>query len=126
MDPAVQAALIGVGGSVIVAVVAFVTTWSVTRRTLRADRDERIWDKESATYELALSELLRLQIVRMKGQFSQGRPDLMAEYLAQRDSPDWVKTQGMLLAYAPQEVHDALDASVVCYVRAAECLRQLD
>lgn len=37
-----------VGGSVIVAVVAFMTTWAVTGRTINADRDRRLWDKESA------------------------------------------------------------------------------
>lgn len=69
MNSVVEAALIGVGGSVIAAIVAFVTTWAVTGRTLRADRDRQILDKELATYELALSELMGWQITRLNGQF---------------------------------------------------------
>jgi hypothetical protein len=117
--------LISVGGSVIVAVVAFITTWAVTGRTINADRDRRLWDKESAAYELALSELTRMQVVRMQGQAG-NRLDLMAEYLAQRKSPSWIQAQGMLLAYAPQEVHDALDRSAQCYVQAAGYLNQIE
>lgn len=74
MNSVVEAALIGVGGSVIVAVVAFVTTWPVTGRTLRADRERQILDKELATYELALSELMGMQIARLNGQFSLKKP----------------------------------------------------
>lgn len=39
MDPVVAAALIGVGGSVIVAVVGFFTTQAITGETLKANRD---------------------------------------------------------------------------------------
>ena len=74
MNSVVEAALIGVGGSVIVAIVAFVTTRAVTGRTLRADRERQILDKELATYELALSELMGMQVVRMNGQFSLKKP----------------------------------------------------
>jgi hypothetical protein len=127
MDPVVQAALIGVGGSVIVAVVAFITTWIVTGRTVRADREHRVLDRELATYELALSELMRMQTARMSGQFSQKRPepDFVADYFALRESASWIKAQGLLLAYAPQVVHDALEESLVCAVKAAQILDQL-
>lgn len=66
-----------------------------------------------------------MQVVRMQGQAG-NRLDLMAEYLAQRKSPSWIQAQGMLLAYAPQEVHDALDRSAQCYVQAAGYLNQIE
>ena len=128
MSSTVIAALVGVGGSVIVSVVAFVTTWAITSRTLSADRDRRILDKEIATYELVLSELMRFQTARMDGQYSRGRPgtDYLAEYFALRNSDNWIRATGLLLAYAPQPIHDALDECLVCYVNAAGFFNELD
>lgn len=122
MKPVVEAALVGMGGSVIVAIVAFVTTWAVTRRTLNADRDRRLWEKESAAYELMLSELMRIQAVRQKLLRSDSVPDMATEFFDSRESPSWTQAEGMLLAYAPQAVHDALGESVAGYDVAAGCL----
>ena len=128
MNSVVEAALIGVGGSVIVAVVAFVTTWVVTGRTLRADRERQIMDKELVTYELALSELMAMRVVRLNGQFSLKKPDpdFMADYIARRESASWIKAQGMLLAYAPQSVHDALEEYLACYVQVVQTFDRLE
>ena len=128
MNSVVEAALIGVGGSVVVAIVAFVTTWAITSRTLRADRERQILDKELVTYELALSELMGMQVVRLNGQFSlkKPEPDFMADYVARRESASWIKAQGMLLAYAPQSVHDALEESLVCYAQVVQTFDRLE
>lgn len=50
----------------------------------------------------------------------------MADYLARRESPSWIKARGMLLAYAPQAFHDALEESLVCYVKAVQILDRLE
>jgi hypothetical protein len=122
MNVVVEAAFIGVGGSVIVAVVAFVTSWASTDRMLKAERVRQIREKELATYELTLSELIGMQTARLNGQYSLSRPNtsFMADYIARRESESWIKTRGMLLAYAPQDVHDALEESIGCYVKAIQ------
>jgi hypothetical protein len=125
MNPVEAAALIGVGGSVIVAVVAYVATTLTTRWTLADDRQRRVWDKKSTAYELALSELIRRQTTRFKAQRDEPDIDLAAEYLAALESPDWARAEAMLLAYGVQPVIDALEDSRQAYLEAALHLGRL-
>jgi hypothetical protein len=130
--------VVGVTATAFVAIRGYRNTERITDKTVRAGtadtiraldaaRDGRLWDKETAAYELTLSELTRMQISRINGQFSVKGPDarIMGEYLAQRESEGWVRAKGMLLAYAPQAIHDALDESVDCYAQAVGILSQL-
>jgi hypothetical protein len=134
----ITGAVVGVAAAAFIAVMGYKHTEKITDKTVRAGtadtkraleaaRDGRLWDKKTAAYELALSELTRMQISRINGQFSLKGPDaeMMGEYFAQRESEGWIRAQGMLLAYAPQEVHDALEESVGCYTRAARIQGQL-
>jgi hypothetical protein len=116
------AALIGVGGSVIVAVVGFLTTRAITGETLRASsaaaREGRLWDKRSAAYEAALAELASRQVRQRRVRRLIGKPadtlkgvEALQEYFATRDTPGWAEMQGRLLAYASKPVLDALEAA---------------
>ena len=54
MDPTVEAALIAVVGTVVVATTGFLTTWAVTRRTNDAAAESalraRLWERQAAVY----------------------------------------------------------------------------
>jgi hypothetical protein len=119
MHPIEAAALIGVGGSVIVAVVAYIATTLATRWTLAAERERRIWEKKSAAYELTLGELLNRQVKRFKAQRGDPDMEMVKAYLAARESPGWIQAEAMLVAYAPQPVIDALEDSRLAYIQAA-------
>jgi hypothetical protein len=121
VDPVVAAALIGVGGSVIVAVVGFLTTRAITGETIKANsataREGRLWDKRSAAYEAALAELASRQVRQRRVLRLIGTPDpakavkALQEYFATRDTPAWAEMQGRLLAYATSPVLEALEAA---------------
>jgi hypothetical protein len=112
MSSVVAAALIGVGGSVIVAVVGFLTTRAVTGQTIAAAatsaRETRLWDKRAAAYEAALSELARRLVRRQRAIDSvddtNTAVDFVAEYFATQDTPEWYEAEGRLLAYSSRKV----------------------
>jgi hypothetical protein len=65
MSPAIEAAWIAAGvsilslaGTVVVALAGFRNTRAATTVSLRADRDNRIWDRKTEAYQLALSGAL--------------------------------------------------------------------
>jgi len=121
VDPVIAAALIGVGGTVIVAVVGFLTTRAITGETIKANstaaREGRLWDKRSATYEAALAELASRQVRQQRVLRLITPPDTLKavgalqEYFASRDTPAWAEMQGRLLAYATKPVLEALEAA---------------
>jgi len=122
VDPVLAAALIGVGGSVIVAVVGFLTTRAITGETIKANsataREGRLWDKRSAAYEAALAELASRQVRQQRVlRLITTSPDTLKavealqEYFASRDTPAWAEMQGRLLAYATNPVLEALEAA---------------
>jgi len=116
MVPVMWAALIGVGGSVIVALVGFYTTQHISGVTMRASMSEahreRIWDKRAVAYEKALAELADRQVRRERAMLL--GPDTMSAakrleaYFAVRDKPEWFEAEGQLMAYSTQSVWDAL------------------
>lgn len=121
MSPVIAAALIGVGGAVIVAVAGFLTTRTITIQTINAAataaREGRLWDKRAAAYESALIELAQRQARRERFQRLQDAGDTavaqkaLADYFATRDTPAWAAAEGRLLAYSSNEVRDALEAA---------------
>ncbi len=115
MDPTVAAALIGVGGAVIVAVVGFLTTRAITGKTIRAsDRqasEARIWDKRATAYEAALAVLGDRAAKRerwLRSSSETWTAENRAEYFASYETPEWFAVQGRLLAYSSQQVLKAL------------------
>jgi hypothetical protein len=122
MVPVMWAALIGVGGSVIVALVGFYTTRHISVMTMRVSMDEahnnRIWDKRAVAYERALAELANRQVRRERAIYlptdtmtpteTMTAAKLLETYFAVRDTPEWSEAEGQLLAYSTQDVWDAL------------------
>jgi hypothetical protein len=136
MDPAVIAASVGVGGTVIVGVVGF---WSTKRagdkaaqvatgntiRTLDAARDDRIWDRRASAYEQGIAALLYRRQRRRKEWDELQEPlapsthRLYSFNLSLADQPyfdrypprGWFDAEGSLLAYATPKVIKALDAA---------------
>ena len=116
MNPIVEAALIAGGTTAIVGVAGFLTTLAITRRTLDAARDDRLWDKRAAAYEGALAEVMnrqaKLSRALVLAQDSSTPPGMLAEYaeyLATEDTPAW---SGRLAAYASPKVVEALEAAL--------------
>jgi hypothetical protein len=116
MDPLMWAALIGVGGSVIVALVGFFTTQHISVMSMRASmtkaHNDRIWDKRAVAYERALAEVANRQVRRERAMLL--GPDTMSAakrleaYFAVRDKPEWSEAEGQLMAYSTPCVWDAL------------------
>lgn len=133
VDPAVEAALIsggvgvlGIAGTVTVAVVAARSTRKATSQTihgaaqdtiraLNAARDDRLWEKQAAAYEETLASLLYrlakrhdvLNPYRIAEDANQAR-----QALAAYESPDWFQAQARLLAYCPEDIRQTFEASL--------------
>ncbi len=128
MDSGEIAALIGVGGSVIVAVVGFITTRAITAKTINtasadtlrgldAARADRLWEKQGDTYTDAL-RLVRNRMAVRKNQHRarQVRWDdetelRIAESIADPGLPDIHDVLTRLMVFATQAVSDAAQAS---------------
>lgn len=117
------AALIGVGGSVIVAVFGLYTAQHISDMTMKASMSEahnnqieahnnRIWDKRAVAYERALAELANRQVRRERAMYlgldTMSAAKRLEAYFAVRDTPEWGEAEGQLLAYSTQNVWDAL------------------
>jgi len=119
MDPVIWAAIVGVGGSVIVALVGFFTTRAISGQTMRASmaeaHDNRIWDKKATAYETALTELANRKLERESALRLPPDPmtagEQLANYFATRDTPEWLAAEGRLMAYSSKKVWDALQAA---------------
>lgn len=105
MDPTIAAAIIGIGGSVLVAVTSFLTTRAITGRQLADARQSRIWDKQAATYTDA--------IAGVQWRTARRNRDLATIKLLGRQPPDsahgntpvdWAELQGRLFAFASPQV----------------------
>jgi hypothetical protein len=114
MDPTVAAAAIGVGGTVVVGVAGFSAAIWTTKRTIASAREGRVWDKRAASYEAAITELLKrtTKIQRLLNSSSlTWTVENLAEYRASQDTPEWYAAEGRLQAYSSQQVLQALPAA---------------
>lgn len=109
MNPTIAAALIGVGGSVLVAITGLLTTRAITARQFSEAHQGRIWDKQAATYIDAINGVRwrtaqrdrELTVIKFTGR-QPASPD-------PADRPvDWTELQGRLFAFASPEVLIAL------------------
>jgi len=126
---AAGASVIGLAGTAFVAFTGFRNTRKATEQTLRAAKDERLWEKRAATYERAIAALLsRREFRKGLGGASRRagyyrRYDLSTHYLAENISlpPEpffdryepvgWLEIEARLFAYATAAVLTALQAS---------------
>jgi hypothetical protein len=133
MSPAIEAAwiaagvsLVSLGGTVAVAIAGFrntrrATTQTVsagtadTVRALDAARSDRLWDKQTATYEETNAYLLFRQMKRryelrtdpLDDDTAKAMPGLFSNY-----SPaGWFEIQGRLVTYASDTIVDAYEAA---------------
>lgn len=123
MDPTVTAAAIGVGGTVIVGVVGFWASIWNTRKSIAHDREGRLWDKRAAAYETALTETVNRSATRERWLNSSSETwtvENLEEYRAWQAKPDWSEAEGKLLAYASQQVLEALIAARSADAHTAE------
>jgi hypothetical protein len=133
VDSAVEAALIsggvgvlGVAGTVAVAIAAARSTRKATSKTvdgatqdtiraLNAARDDRLWEKQAAAYEETLASLL-YRLAKRHDVFNPYRMPEDAEQAKQAfaayDPPDWFGAQARLLAYCPEDIRKAFEASL--------------
>jgi hypothetical protein len=126
MNPAVAAAAIGVGGTVIVGVAGFSAAVWNTRRTLADAHESRFWQKQTVAYEEALAELAnrRVRRERVMRQLTSaaGSVKVLEEYFAARETPASLSAEGQLLAYSSGKVLDALDKARSADLAASEKL----
>lgn len=135
MNPAIEAALIAagvslvsLGGTIVVAVSGFRnTTRSSSKaidagtdqlvRTLDAARDDKLWDKRTQTYEEITAYLLYIQAkrrlearrrrYRLDAEFEAANDRLLGEY----KPASWWDLQGRLVIYGSDEAIAAFEAS---------------
>ena len=128
MNAVIAAALISGGWTAAVAIVTTRINRTNTSQTieagaaqqarnLAADRDARIWERQADTYQDALKTLLYREKKRFHD-FRLHRTDeekekSLQEFFAAYNDPGWFETSARLLAYAPQEILDALDEAVI-------------
>ena len=133
MNPVVGAAIIGVGGSVIVALVGFFTTRAISAKTMNASLAEahqtRIWDKKATAYEAALAELANRELRRDRAMSLPADPmmagELLETYFATRDTPEWSEAEGRLMAYSTEKLWNALREARCADREAAVCFNEL-
>ena len=109
MNSTIAAALIGVGGSVMVAIAGFWTTRSITLRQLGEAHNSRIRDRQAAAYTDAITGVQSRQAKRNHDlfnveQFGRPAPD-------ENTPVDWTELQGRLFAFASPDVLVALRAA---------------
>lgn len=113
MNPVVEAALVAVGGSVIIALASFLTTRSATRRTIAASadsaREARVWDKRAAAYVDAIAGIRHRQTIR-ENRAQSLRTDLLPPDLPEAPV-SWPDVEARVLAYASPAVLRAFQAS---------------
>jgi hypothetical protein len=133
MDPAVEAALIsggvgvvGIVGTVAVAIVGAQSTRKATNKTvdgatqdtiraLNAARDDRLWEKQAAAYEETLSRLLYRLAMRHDALYLYSTAEdaeQARQTLAAYEPPDWFDAQARMLAYCPEDIREAFEASL--------------
>jgi hypothetical protein len=133
MNPIVEAAwiaggvgLIGLGGTVAVAIAGFRNTRTSTEQTIEAGtantkraldaaREERFWEKQAAAYEASLAAV-RYRAATRADQLRMFRMDehtekKALESLEAHEPPGWFEIIGRLLAYASDDVLTAYQAA---------------
>src|SRR5216683_4976019 len=108
MNPAVEAAYVGVGGAVFVATVAFGTTLAVTRLQLAAARRDRIWDLRAAAYVDTINNVQYQQERRKRGLAAIPKLDVQPPATF---PVNWDHLHARLVAYASPEVLACLAAA---------------
>lgn len=114
MNPTVAAAIVGVGGTVIVGVAGFSAGIWGTRQTIAQARESRVWDKRAAAYEAALTEIVNRATKRQRWLRSSSQTwtaKNLAETLASQEKPEWSGAESRVLAYSSQQVLMALEAA---------------
>ncbi|HUN34165.1 MAG TPA: hypothetical protein VMU95_19355 [Trebonia sp.] len=129
MDPTIAAAWItggvgglGIAGTVATAIVGsrstrkatettVVAAAATTAATLAAAREDRLWDKQCAAYQEALSGLLHSQSKRQHDlrmyRLNEEAEQQIKDFLASYEKPAWFEAQGRLIAYASEAVLEA-------------------
>jgi hypothetical protein len=107
--------LVGVGGTVAVAIAGFKNTRRATEKVLEARRDDRLWTRKADAYQDAMTEALqradcRKKVVKTKADDRQ----IPAKEPAAEDpmGKEWFDLQGRLKTYGRQEVLAAFEASM--------------
>ena len=115
MSSVVWAALVGVGGTVIVAVTGFVSTRKATTATVWGERGHRLWEKRAVTYQEALRALVQRKYERRAvlydGWMEKEAQSRLQAILDKYDQGRWFDVTAANLAYATDRVLDAMDAA---------------
>jgi hypothetical protein len=122
VNPVVEAAwiatitgVVGVAGSVTVAIVSSRNTRKATEATVEGERIQRFRERQATAYEDAIGEVL-LRSTRREKIFSQGdiggaMPQLR-EIRSRNEEPESLRVHGLLMAYASPGVRRAYEAAV--------------
>lgn len=131
MSPTVEAAwialggvLIGVGGTVIVAVVGFRSTRRATETTIHASHDDRLWDRKADAY----SEVMAAVLERTRLRFKMDMPDvseeqyteLAREIMGAEEHQKWQTMEGRLSTCASRDVNAAYGKAFVATENALD------
>ena len=127
MNPSIEPAVIAASAAAAVAIVSFITNRATTRQTLeagtantvralKAARDDRLWEKQTALYEEIITLMLYLS-ERHHNELRFGRPDaatekkLLKAFFGDYKMPRTFELQGRIHTYASDVVVAAYDAA---------------
>jgi hypothetical protein len=123
MDPTIAAALIGVGGVVIVAVAGYWTTIRTMQMNLAEAKAGRLWESRATAYVDALAAVHYRQVKREYDTRSyrlDGDGEARAKaYLDAYKAPAWYELEARLQAFASQPVVTATQAGAKAHMAAA-------
>jgi hypothetical protein len=122
MNPLVEAATIGVTGTVIVGVAGFgAAAWS-TRKTIREAHDARVWDKRAEVYAVSLAAMHYRYYQREYDTHTEALDDATEQrlraFLATYSQPDWYMIEARMLAFSSAAVFTAMQASSTAHGQA--------
>jgi hypothetical protein len=128
MDPTVIAALVGVGGTVVVGVTGYVANVWSTRKTIAHDRESKVWDQRAAVYIEALAALNYRQASRnavICAACDEARRITHA-LATSYQQPDWHKLEARMQAFASEPVMTAMQASSNAHMNALAVYKSSD
>jgi hypothetical protein len=112
VDPTVIAAVVGVGGTVVVGIAGYAANVWSTNKTIAHDRESKIWDQRAAVYVEALAALHYRQVARNATISQDDENRRIAEgLLSSYQQPDWHKLEACMQAFASEPVVTLMQAS---------------
>jgi hypothetical protein len=102
MDPVVTGAAIGLAGAAVGAVGAYLGVIWNTGKTIKHEREQRVWERRADAYLEALKAVEYLLVTR--GVAADWNPPMLEDFLHTHTTPDWEMLEARMQAFASEGV----------------------